>query len=271
MPISRTRKLRYPRTRGRFVAPADRIGSIRIEIEGYWDISDLLALAESLSESYGLFYPLIALDDAVRNRLHDQLRKVFWSGDIESRRIGAYLYRQIPSEESLKLRSFSYASPGAIEIAGVFGCILMLSQVARGWIKAGDEFINLWEKVDKFFEKRKHLKRPTKTIELGDDMVFSSDEARALCFTVAEKLGFDAISCDALITIIGNPISALKYLVAAGVEGRKLATLQQNGLLRLPDPAGGAPTIPSAGKASRTAGPSGVIVERARRRPKKKG
>jgi hypothetical protein len=253
------------------MASADRIGIIRIEIEGYWDVGDLLALAESLSESYGLFYPLVALDDTVRDALHDQLRKVFWSGDIESRRIGAHLYRQIPTGESLKLRSFSYASPGNVEIVGVLGCIWMLSRVARGWIKAGSEFIDLWEKVDKFFEKRKNLRRPRKTIELSDDMVISSDEARALCFTVGEKLGFDAISCDALIGIIGNPISALKYLVTAGNEGRKLATLQQGGLLKLPDPADAtAPiTISSAKKKSRSA-PTGVIVQRTRRRPQKK-
>jgi hypothetical protein len=37
------------------MAPTTRIGIIRIEIDGYWDIEDLLVLSESLAESYGLF------------------------------------------------------------------------------------------------------------------------------------------------------------------------------------------------------------------------
>jgi hypothetical protein len=49
------------------MAPTTRIGIIRIEIDGYWDIEDLLALSESLAESYGLFYPLVAAEDVVRD------------------------------------------------------------------------------------------------------------------------------------------------------------------------------------------------------------
>ncbi|MBR0884033.1 hypothetical protein ACVMGC_000976 [Bradyrhizobium barranii subsp. barranii] len=52
-------------------------GSVAIEVDGAWDIQDLLALAESMSESYGLFYPLVATDEETRNRLQDLLRKQF--------------------------------------------------------------------------------------------------------------------------------------------------------------------------------------------------
>jgi hypothetical protein len=100
-------------------------------------------------------------------------------------------------------------------------------------------------------------------------MEISSDEARELCFAVGERLGFDAISCDRLIAIVGNPFSALKYLVAAG-EGRKLATLQQNGLLQLPDTTGDAIEIPDMGKRPRRMGSKGIIFEKKRRRPPKK-
>ena len=108
--------------------------------------------------------------------------------------------------------------------------------MARAWIKAGDEFVSLWSKVEKFFEKRRTLKRPRRETLIDDQMAIDVDEARAICFEIAEKLGFDAISCDTLITIIGNPIAALKYLVAAGTEGRKLAQLQTGELLKLPEP-----------------------------------
>ena len=64
------------------MAPVSRIGEVKIAVEGAWDIADLLALAESLSKSYGLF--LSACCRERRNQetvLHDQLRKMFWSGD----------------------------------------------------------------------------------------------------------------------------------------------------------------------------------------------
>jgi hypothetical protein len=250
------------------MAPTARIGVIRIEIDGDWDIGDLLALPESLAESYGLFYPLVAAEDIVRDALYDQLRQIFWSGDIESRYIGRRLYRQIPSGESLKLRSFSYASAGVMENGGVLACLLMLAKIARAWIQASGDLIDLWEKIDKFFAKRKDLRKPKGKIVLDDDMAVSSDEARSLCFAVGEKLGFDAISCDTLINIVGNPIAALKYLVAAGAEGRKLAKLQQERLLKLPEPTGETIVIPTAKKRSRSTA-SGVIVEKRRRRPNK--
>ena len=49
------------------MANADRLGIARIQVDGAWDVGDLLALAESLSESYGLFYPLVAEDDTTRD------------------------------------------------------------------------------------------------------------------------------------------------------------------------------------------------------------
>jgi len=48
-----------------------RIGTITIAIDGEWDIDDLRSVSESLSESYGLFYPLVAEDEVVRERLQD--------------------------------------------------------------------------------------------------------------------------------------------------------------------------------------------------------
>lgn len=210
------------------------IGTLRLSVDGEWDIEDLRSLAESLSESYGLFYPLVSPDNDVRDRLQDILRKNFWSGDIETSRVGIYLYRQIPKEDSLRLKSFSYASPGAMEITGALAALLMLSRVAQSWIKTAEHFLVLWEKVDKFFAKRRNLRRPPKRVEMNEDTAESVEEARKLVFEVGNGLGFDAISCERLIDINGNPISALKYLVAAGKEGRKIAQLQQQGKLTLP-------------------------------------
>jgi len=46
-----------------------RIGVIRLIVDGEWDMEDLRELAEGMSESYGLFFPLVAQDEEVRARL----------------------------------------------------------------------------------------------------------------------------------------------------------------------------------------------------------
>lgn len=233
------------------MATTSPIGTLRLPVDGEWDMEDLRSLAESLSESYGLFYPLVAPDHDVRERLQDFLRKNFWSGDIETSRVGLYLYRNIPKEDSLRLKSFSYASPGAMEITGALAALLMLSRVAQSWIKTAEQFLSLWEKVEKFFARRRNLRRPSKRIEMNDDTAQSIEEARTLVFEVGGGLGFDAISCERLIDINGNPVSALKYLVAAGKEGRKIAKLQQDGKLTLPQSSESAISLQSSSTPAR--------------------
>lgn len=216
------------------MAQPPRIGTLKISVDGSWDIEDLRVLAESFSETYALFYPLVPNTDEINNVLHSLIRRQFWSGDIETQHFGRLLYRQIPSDESLKIKSFHYSSPGVLELVGVLPVLYLAAHVARAWIKTGDEFISLWEKVEKFFTQRRDLRKPRKTIELDDKMALGSDEARALVFEVGPRLGFTEPSCERIIEIAGNPISALKLIVAIGREGRRVATLQQQGLLELP-------------------------------------
>jgi hypothetical protein len=246
-----------------------KTGVVRIVVDGDWDMEDLRSLSESMSESYGLLYPLVATDEEVRSRLQDLIRKQFWSGDMQSRHFGQYLYKSIPKDETLRLKSFHYSSLGAMELAGYLGAVLLAARVAKAWIAAGGDFIDLWAKIEKFFDSRKSLRKPARKIELDDDIVLGSDEARKLVFDVGARLGFDPVSCEKLVEIVGNPISALKFLVAIGNEGRKLATLQENGLLQLPQPGSDAIVLQGAGdKHGRRKG--GVqVVRKVRRKPAK--
>jgi hypothetical protein len=156
-----------------------------------------------------------------------------------------------------------------MELAGYLGAVLLAARVAKAWIAAGGDFIDLWAKIEKFFDSRKSLRKPARKIELDDDIVLGSDEARKLVFDVGARLGFDPVSCEKLVEIVGNPISALKFLVAIGNEGRKLATLQENGLLQLPQPGSDAIVLQGAGdKHGRRKG--GVqVVRKVRRKPAK--
>jgi hypothetical protein len=246
-----------------------RIGTITIAIDGEWDIDDLRSVSESLSESYGLFYPLVAEDEVVRERLQDSLRQTFWSGNVDTRYIGERLYRQIPHDDSLKLKSFHYSSPGHMEIVGYLAVLYLMARVALIWLRAGDGVLELWKKVDKFFETNKHLRRPKKTTELDDAMVISAEEARELVFEIGGKLGFTSGSCETLIATVGNPISTLKFLVVVGREGRKLAGLQQEGKLMLPPPSDELIEIrPSATTRKRQKGQVEVVRTRSQKRPR---
>jgi hypothetical protein len=165
------------------MALSPRIGVIQIPVDGQWDIEDLLSLSEALSETYGLFYPIICADDVIAPRLHDLLRKQFWSGDIDMRRFGRHVYHQIPKDESLKLKSFQYNSPGLIEISGVLPVLLMASLVTRSWIKTGEALINLWGKVDKFFAKRKQFRKPNRTTTVDAELAEGSNAAAPVFWT----------------------------------------------------------------------------------------
>jgi hypothetical protein len=145
--------------------------------------------------------------------------------------------------------------------------LLLAARVARAWVATGSEFVTFWQKVERFFEKKKQLRRPPRTLRLDEDIALS-DEARKLVFEVGEKLGFDALSSDKLTEILGNPISALKYIVAAGNEGRKLATLEQQGLLQLPAPTGDAIVLQSSGTPRRRQSGRVQVVRKKSRRPK---
>jgi hypothetical protein len=213
-----------------------RIGTLAIHVDGEWDMDDLRNVSQGLAETYGLFYPLVAQDEVVRERMQSSLQNTFWSGTNDSRRIGERLYKQVPLNENLKLKSFHYSSPGTMTVLGVLSVLFLMAKVTNAWIKAADGFLDLWKKVDKFFERRKHLQRPSRNFELGDEIAADSDEARNLVFDVGVPLGFSHDACEKLINVLGNPISALKFLVAAGKEGRKLATLHGEGKLSLPTP-----------------------------------
>ena len=111
---------------------SSRIGTFSIEVDGSWDIEDLLALGEAFAESGGYFYALVVTDEEAAKRIHEAIQKRFWSGEIETRRFGKLLYSMVPEPDALKLRSFSYASQGMLTLAdtaraldGCKGCASM--------------------------------------------------------------------------------------------------------------------------------------------------
>ncbi|MER8765184.1 MULTISPECIES: hypothetical protein [unclassified Mesorhizobium] len=229
-------------------------------------------LSESLTESYGYFLPLVVADDDTRAQLHSIVQAQFWRGDIETRRFGLFLYRQIPKGDGLRIKSFNYSSPGTLVLVGVLPALLLAARVARAWVDAADKLFDLYAKIDKYFLKRKKLVKPTRTTEIDDQTGLDLDEARDLVFQLSACLGFDEESTERIIAMVGNPVSSLKFMVAMCNESRKLSALEREGLLKLPNV--GTHNIkvlpPVKALDGRPNTRSGVVVETRRRRKVKK-
>ena len=252
------------------LAPAShRRGTFTIPVDGDWDIDDLRALSEALSETYGMFYPLVVTDEQAAERVHGLIQKKFWSGEVETRHLGKYLYDQIPNDDALKLKSFSYASPGTVTLLGILTVLWAAARCSRAWIAAGSELLELWKKADAFFAKRKSLKKAARKTELDDEMKLNVDEARTLAFEIGRQIGFNEGAVERIIEISGNPITALKYMIAIANEARKIAELEKHGLLKMPEPPDDFPLVlgPSTGR--RTKG--GVKVTTLKNRARKAG
>ncbi len=252
------------------MAPAaHRRGTFTIPVDGNWDIDDLRALSEALSETYGMFYPLVVTDEQAAERVHGLIQKRFWSGDMQTRHLGKILYEQIPDDDALKLKSFSYASPGAVTLLGILTVLWAAARCSRAWIAAGSELIELWKKADAFFAKKKSLRKAPRKNALDDEMGLNVDEARLLAFQIGHQIGFNEPAVERIIEISGNPITALKYMIAIANEARKIADLERNGLLKMPEPPDDFPLVlgPSTGR--RTKG--GVKVTTLKNRARKTG
>jgi hypothetical protein len=248
---------------------AHKRGTFTIPVDGKWDIEDLRALSEALSETYGMFYPLVVTDEQAAERVHGLIQKRFWSGDMQTRHLGKILYEQIPDDDALKLKSFNYASPGTVELLGILSVLWAAARCTRAWTAAGSELLDLWKKADAFFEKRKSLQKAAKKTALDDEMKLNVDEARLLAFQIGQQIGFNEPAVERIIAISGNPITALKYMIAIANEARKIADLENAGLLKMPEPPDDFPLVlgPSTGR--RTKG--GVKVTTLKSRGRKTG
>lgn len=129
--------------------------------------------------------------------------------------------------------SIRYASPGFIELAGLFGVILLLARCCKAWLEVAEKAGDLYSKVTKFFEERK-LKRIPRTLDLSTISSKDVDDAKSLCFEYGAFLGFTPAHIEYLIDLTGNPISALRLLVALSSEARRMISLQQQGKLKFP-------------------------------------
>lgn len=208
-------------------------GSIRFEMGGEWDIDDLGSLSGSLRLTYAYFYWLYQAPDSIEPRVRSMFARYFWSGEYIGDRFSQDLYYHIPTEHRLRLGSIHYSSPGWLELVGSLPVLVGLAFCARAWIGTADKALDLFTKIDKFFEERK-LRKIAKSFNLTQISPQAIDEAHGLCFDFGAFLGFDNRQIESMIELTGNPISTLRLLVSLSKESRRMAELETRGKLKLP-------------------------------------
>ncbi len=214
---------------------AGRIGVVKVEMDGRWDIENLLDFADSIRDSYSFFYVVAHAGSENTEYLERIVADHFWRGDIPSHRLRERLYSAVPDDEGLKIRSIRYSSPGFMELAGLLGALLLAGKVVNTWLDASSKMVKIYGDVNKFFEDRKHLRRPRGAIEVGPKTAIDVDEARRLMFEMGDAMGYSAAECERILGMVNNPIAGLKFMVALANETRKLAVLSEKGLLSFPE------------------------------------
>lgn len=212
------------------MADQDRI---KLIMDGDWDLDDLRSLTTSIRMGYSYFYWILQDPQTVDSAVKSGIARYFWSGNFVGDKFAQTLYDHIPEKQRLKLVSIQYASPGWIELAASLPIIWAFGHVAGIWVKTFDQAFALFRKVDKYFDERK-LRRLNEKGSLKDINGAFVDEARDLCFEYGRHLGLKPPQIESVIDLTGNPIAALRLLVAISAEARKLHDLQKQGKIQLP-------------------------------------
>ena len=216
------------------------LAPFRINMDGEWDLDDLRLLTSSVRLSYAYFYWIYQDPAFVPTIVRGGISRYFWSGEYIGDRFAQTLYGEIPESRRLKLVSIQFASPGWMELAGMLPVIAGLGWVTRVWIKNFDQTIDLVKKVDEYFRERKLRDLRDKGSIQDIDGAFV-DEARDLCYEYGRYLGLDDRRIESVITLTGNPIAALRLLVAISSEARRLYQLEEDGKISLPRGPGAPP------------------------------
>jgi len=210
-------------------------GRFTIGMDGQWDIDDLTQFGESFRETYAYFYFVHPDTKKDRDRIRLLFTRYFWSGEYKGSAFAKYLYYNIPDESRLQIASIRYASPGAMELMGYVAALLMIAKCTSMWAKAGTDVLELLERIGEFFKKKK-LDRPMRNFNLDDIRGMDIDTARGLLGEMGKYLGFSQKQVEHLVDLTGNPISALRLMVALANESKKVSEMIEHGKLKLPDP-----------------------------------
>ena len=209
------------------------MASLRFEMDGEWDLGDLNALASTLRITYAYFYWSNVNADSMPQQVRTLMSRYFWSGEYIGERFAEQLYWNIPESDRTKLKSIEYHSPGWIEISGAAGALAASAYAAKSWIEVAEKTLDLIERIEKFFERRR-LKKIEKKVSLADIDGATIDEARAMCFEVGKMLSMSDTQVENVIDITGTPISALRMLMTMAGAARKTGDLAAKGKLKLP-------------------------------------
>ncbi len=106
--------------RGLFLEPSapasNDLASVKIAIDGRWDIEDLADYPQKLSAPYGFLYALLNATRQGTNRISQAFQRYPWRGGYSAVMFFKELYDAVPKGKRVVIKKMAYASPGAITL-----------------------------------------------------------------------------------------------------------------------------------------------------------
>ncbi len=205
-----------------------------IPVDGRWYFKDLDSFSRTYAKLYAFLYSTKPqFINSMSARLHSLLRAP-WTGGYSRVNLFSSLRRGLPALHDLQIDSFSYASPGAIEVEALPS---ICEDVSRIILTSKDQWPRLTVHdriIDTVIGKHKLRKVDLSTVP-NEQLPFTEEEAEALensCAAICGLIGI-ADRLDALRDAAPNLIVYAKAVQALLGQVQKLTAFQEQGLLNL--------------------------------------
>ncbi|QRY31810.1 hypothetical protein JVX96_00300 [Variovorax sp. PDNC026] len=205
-----------------------------IPVDGRWYFKDLDSFSRTYAKLYSFLYSTKPqFINSMSARLYSLLRAP-WTGGYSRVNLFSSLRRGLPALHDLQIDSFSYASPGAIEVEALPS---ICEDVSKVIISSEGQWprLTVYDKIIDTVISRHKLRKVDLSMVPNEHLPFTHEEAQTLedsCAEICSLLGIrDRI--DALRDAAPNLIVYAKAVQALLGQVQKLNAFQEQGLLNL--------------------------------------
>lgn len=207
-------------------------GTVRLELDGKWELTDLADLTSVYTQLYSITYSLQPVESRRLNEnLDDIYTKFPWRGGYSAVNFYERLFYQIPPKERPKLESIRYNSPGHIDLMEVVAVAAMIAATVRFVAASVNRIHDTYRRIQKASQdyklgkinvKQEELKLSEAQLKFVREAVDEMNRAMNLSRQEQEIL---AHRTD------GNELAQLKILNSYYRRIKKLVDLQLKGKL----------------------------------------
>ncbi|MDM0007164.1 hypothetical protein QTI51_17490 [Variovorax sp. J22G73] len=205
-----------------------------IPVDGRWYFKDLDSFSRTYAKLYAFLYSTKPqFINSMSARLYSLLRAP-WTGGYSRVNLFSSLRRGLPALHDLQIDSFSYASPGAIEVEALPSICEDVSRIILS-SKGRWPRLAVYDKIINTIIGKHKLRKVDLSTVPNEQLPFAQEEAQALensCTEICTLLGVED-RIDALRDAAPNLIVYAKAVQALLGQVQKLNAFQEQGLLNL--------------------------------------